>query len=78
MAWLLALVIGVVAAYAILAFRYLILGIQYPWLNTFHESDVATLASQQDWWLLLLVPCLGGLLVGWILHKFLPSGRAEA
>ena len=30
MAWLLALVIGVVAAYGILAFRYLILGIQFP------------------------------------------------
>lgn len=77
LAWLLALGIGVVAAYGILGFRYLILGIQYPWLNTFHESDVATLAAQQDWWLILLVPCLGGLLVGWILHKFLPSGRAE-
>ena len=78
LAWLLALIIGVVAAYGILAFRYLILGIQYPWLDTFHEADVATSAAQQDWWLLLLVPCLGGLLVGWILHKFLPSGRAEA
>ncbi len=78
LAWLLALVIGVVAAYAILAFRYLILGIQYPWLNTFRESDVATFAAQQDWWLVLLVPCLGGLLVGWILQKFLRAGRAEA
>ncbi|MEM1200293.1 MAG: chloride channel protein, partial [Pseudomonadota bacterium] len=49
-----------------------------PWLYTFHVAVVATSAAQQDWWLLLLVPCLGGLLVGWILHKFLPSGRAEA
>ncbi len=78
LAWLLALIVGVVAAYGILAFRYLILAIQFPWLNTFHEADVATSAAQQDWWLLLLVPCLGGLVVGWILHRFLPAGRAEA
>ena len=77
MAWLLALVIGVAAAYAILGFRYLILALHYPWLNTFAEHNVATLAAQQDWWLLLLVPAGGGLLVGYILYRFLPSQRAE-
>ncbi len=77
LAWLLALIIGVVAAYAILGFRYLILAVHYRWLNTFAETNVATFAAQQDWWLLLAVPCLGGLLVGFILHRFLPSNRAE-
>ncbi|MEM7428527.1 MAG: chloride channel protein [Pseudomonadota bacterium] len=77
LAWLIALAVGVAAAYAILGFRYLILALHYPWLNTFAEHNVATLAAQQDWWLLLLVPCAGGLVVGYILHRFMPANRAE-
>jgi len=33
-------------------------------------------AAQQPWWIILIAPAVGGLLVGWILQRFHPQQRA--
>ncbi|MGI9371837.1 MAG: chloride channel protein [Hyphomicrobiales bacterium] len=76
--WLLALLSGVLAAYAIIAFRFAIGFIHYPWLGTYLEGNVATAAAQTPWYILVLVPTLGGLFVGFLLHKFVPGRRAQS
>lgn len=73
--WILALVIGVGVGFAALAFRLLIGGIQYLWLGTVAEEQVATSASQIHWSLILLVPTVGGLIVGQVLERFMPGRR---
>jgi CIC family chloride channel protein len=76
--WLLALVSGIVAAYAIIAFRFAIGFLHYPWLGTILESNVATAAAATPWYVLIVVPTLGGLLVGFLLYRFVPGRRPQA
>ncbi len=75
--WFLALLIGIAAGFAALFFRK---GID--WLQiALYGADERTLASQAallPWWWVMVLPVLGGLLVGVILHKFTPDGRVRA
>lgn len=75
--WLLAAVIGAVVGYAVLIFRYTIGNIQSLWLGHAGHDVVATLAADKPWWLILIVPALGGLLVGLLLQFALPKRRPE-
>ena len=75
--WALALAIGVVSAFAILAFREAIGYTQWLWLGNRHENVVATLASFKAPLLVVAAPTIGGLLVGLILWKFLRERRAH-
>ncbi len=75
--WLLALVVGVIVAYAAIAFRWLIGVIQYPWLGTTSEN-VATAAANVPWWIILIIPAVGGLIVGWMQEKFVAGGRPHS
>lgn len=75
--WLLALVIGAASAYAAIAFRMAIGIFQLPWLGTMSESVVEAAANTQ-WWIILLAPASGGLLVGLLLHFLQPSRRVQA
>jgi len=75
--WLLALAIGIGVAYAAIVFRALIGIFQLPWLMSTSER-VASLAAEADWWQILLGPTLGGLLVGFILERYMPGRRAHA
>jgi CIC family chloride channel protein len=72
----LALVIGLVAGLAAVAFRYAIDGFQRLSLG-FGGENVASLAAGLAWWHLLLVPTAGGLAIGLFVHFFMPERRPE-
>ena len=75
--WFLGLIIGIAVGYAALAFRYLISIFQLPWLMTTSER-VASAAAAVPWWTVLLAPAVGGLIVGYILQRYMPGQRAHA
>lgn len=75
--WTLALVSGLVVAYAAIGFRLLIGAIQLPWLYTTSER-VAQAASLLPWWQIMLAPAIGGLIVGLCLHHLLPGRRGHS
>ena len=73
--WLLALLIGVGAGLAALFFRFGITAL----MRTFYGIDDQALtneAARMPWWWLILVPTVGGLIVGLILDRFTAAGRA--
>ena len=71
---ILALVIGLTAGGAVIVFREGIVWIQWLYFGTlsprlfFHVAD-------HPWWLLLLIPTAGGLVVGLFIHWTLPDKR---
>ncbi len=73
--WLLAVGIGAGVAIAAILFRLGIGLFQYPWLQTLSEN-VVTAATAQPWWVILLAPTIGGLLVGIYLERVQPGHRA--
>lgn len=72
--WLLSLVIGTAAAVAAVLFRIGIGLVQIPWLGNTSES-VATTATGIPWYVILLAPAAGGLIVGLIIQFLLPGNR---
>ncbi len=74
--WLIALGVGVVVAYLAVLFRLSIGFWQYLWLGTTSEK-VASTATYAPWWIILLAPAVGGLIVGYILHHHMPGRRAQ-
>lgn len=73
--WVLAVLIGFgVSVFAIL-FRVAIGATQWVWLGQMSER-VATTAAGLPWWVVLLAPATGGLVVGIILQFFHPGRRA--
>ena len=75
--WVLALVIGVVAGGVALGFRK---GITWLQTHAYTTTDVHlhSVASELPWYWLLILPILGGLAVGQILHRFTPDGRVRS
>ncbi|GAB4391175.1 MAG: chloride channel protein [Kiloniellaceae bacterium] len=72
----LAVVVGAAAGGAAIAFRDAIAAVQ--WLTFgFAGEKVATLAAALPWWHLLLVPIVGGLVIGLFIHYFMPNGRPQ-
>ncbi|MDX2109643.1 MAG: ClcB-like voltage-gated chloride channel protein [Verrucomicrobiota bacterium] len=63
---LMALAVGVLGALAALTFKYATLGIQL--LLTGHGEGYVETFQQLAWWQRLLVPAVGGLLAGAVLH----------
>lgn len=74
--WVLAVLIGLLVSYAVLAFRILIGTIQYLWSGA-HTKEMIEMAGQLPWYLILLMPAFGGLIVGCLLHFVLPHKRPE-
>lgn len=75
--WLLALLIGISAGFAALGFRLGIGALQ----RLVYGADDLTLASTAGnlpWYLVLIIPVIGGLIVGLILDRFTPDGRVRA
>ena len=72
--WLISILIGLCVSIAAIMFRELILLVQYTWLGVATET-VATAARQVHWLVILLVPAVGGLFVGWLLNTFIPARR---
>ncbi len=71
---LLAVIIGVVAAWAAIGFRYLISGIQWLWFQEDLEQLFST-ALSLPWWQVLLVPAAGGLVIGLFIRFVMPERR---
>ncbi len=74
--WALALVIGLTVGLATLGFRTLIGLVQYPWLFDTSEN-LSSAAQKVPFWHVLLAPALGGILVGYLLDRFVPGRRAH-
>ncbi|WP_213685910.1 chloride channel protein [Roseicyclus sp.] len=76
--WLIALLIGIAAGFAALLFRK---GISWLQETLYGVDDVRLMhsfAESLPWYMILLIPVAGGLVVGVILHIFTPDGRARS
>ncbi len=72
-----AVVIGIVVAYAALGFRIWIDAVE--WIGFGTAGDALYLAvAELPWWQVVLVPTLGGLGVGLMLEYLMPGKRAQA
>ena len=76
--WLIALAIGIAAGFAALLFRKGIMGLQRLAYGTDDPGRVHSLAEMLPWYWLLIVPILGGLVVGLILHHFTDDARVRS
>ena len=74
--WLMAIAVGIAAAIGGILFRLGIAVVQLPWLGTMSEH-VATAAREAPWYLVLLAPAAGGLIVGLMLEFVIPGKRVE-
>lgn len=75
--WILAGIIGLLVSVAAITFRELIGLVQMLWLGD-RSENVASAARQIHWLWVLLTPFFGGLFVGWLLQRFLPSRRTSS
>lgn len=75
--WVIALIIGCAAGWATLGFRVAISALQE---RIYGESDaqLASAAVHLPWYWVLIVPVVGGLIVGVILQRFTPDGRVRS
>lgn len=76
--WVIALLIGIGAGFAALFFRK---GISLLQETLYGVEDVRLMhsfAESLPWYLILLIPVFGGLVVGLILHWFTPDGRVRS
>ncbi|NKX73763.1 chloride channel protein [Rhodobacteraceae bacterium R_SAG3] len=76
--WLIAMIIGILAGFAALFFRKGITALQGAVYGAEDVDYLHSFAATLPWYVLLLVPVLGGLIVGIILHRFTPDGRVRS
>lgn len=74
--WLLSLLIGLSVACAAIAFRQLIGIVQLYWLGDTTEQ-VLTVARRTPWYMIVAGPTLGGVAVGILVTRFIPSRRTS-
>lgn len=76
--WFIALVIGIAAGFMALGFRKAISGLQAYLYDT---QDILLLHSHAEmlpWFMVLIIPIIGGLVVGLILNRFTNDGRVRS
>ncbi|WP_294230297.1 chloride channel protein [uncultured Shimia sp.] len=76
--WIIALCIGIAAGFAALLFRKGILWLQSTIYGAEDLSRLHTFANTLPWYWLVIIPTIGGLIVGIILNKFTPDGRVRS
>lgn len=76
--WLIALLVGIAAGGAALVFRKGINALQRLLYGTEDMVRLHSLAETLPWWWILILPVVGGLVVGLILHRFTPDGRVRS
>lgn len=76
--WFIALVIGVAAGFAALSFRKGIEWLQATLYGTDDVQYIHSFAQSLPWYLILILPAVGGLVVGVILHHFTDDGRVRS
>ncbi|MEP2532767.1 chloride channel protein [Shimia sp.] len=76
--WIIALLIGIAAGFGALGFRKAINWLQATLYGAEDLTQLHSFAGTLPWYLLLIIPTIGGLLVGLILHHFTPDGRVRS
>lgn len=76
--WLIALVIGILAGFAALLFRAGIDLLQKTFYGVENTRLLHSFAESLPWYWVLVLPVIGGLIVGLILHHFTPDARARS
>ena len=76
--WFIALAIGIVAGFAALGFRKAIEALEGAIYGVSDPRLLHSFAETLPWYLILLIPVIGGLLVGLILHRFTPDARVRS
>ncbi|WP_170784140.1 chloride channel protein [Ruegeria lacuscaerulensis] len=76
--WLIALVIGIAAGFMALGFRKAIRALQAWVYDTENILLLHSHAEMLPWFMILITPIVGGLIVGIILHRFTDDGRVRS
>lgn len=76
--WFIALLIGIAAGLAALLFRKGIAAIQGVLYDAKDVRALQEFATDLEWYWIVLIPIVGGLLTGWILHRFTDDGRVRS
>jgi CIC family chloride channel protein len=76
--WFVALVIGLCSGFASIVFRKGIETLQNFLYGDGGKGSFLEVVSSLDWYWLVLIPMVGGLIVGLILDKFTPDARARS
>ncbi|MDJ0826910.1 MAG: chloride channel protein [Rhodobacter sp.] len=76
--WFIALLIGIAAGFAALLFRKGIEELQAALYGTEDVLHLHSFAETLPWYWILLIPVIGGLAVGLILHRFTDDGKVHA
>uniref|UniRef100_A0A1S7LLT8 Putative Cl-channel, voltage-gated family protein [clcB] n=1 Tax=Magnetococcus massalia (strain MO-1) TaxID=451514 RepID=A0A1S7LLT8_MAGMO len=71
-----AILIGVMVGYGAILFRTLIEGFQYLFMGSGSEN-VGQIVSSLEWWHVLIVPIIGGAIVGPLVHFIFPGSRGH-
>lgn len=75
--WFIALLLGIVSGLGAIAFRAAAEGLQSLLYRTDEVNLLHSHAQSLPWYWVLLIPALGGILVGVILHRFTDDGRVR-
>ncbi len=76
--WFIALLVGIAAGYAALFFRKGIIWLQSTLYGADDIRAIHSLAETLPWYVVLIIPIIGGLVVGCIFHWFTPDGRVRS
>ncbi|WP_095590726.1 chloride channel protein [Actibacterium ureilyticum] len=76
--WFIALLIGVVAGFVALGFRKAIEALESTIYGVADPRLLHSFAETLPWYLVLITPVIGGLVVGQILHRFTPDARVRS
>ena len=76
--WFIALGVGTAAGFAAIGFRAGVEALQSLLYGTDDPAYLRTFASGMPWWWIVVLPALGGLVVGLVLHRFTPDGRVRS
>ncbi len=76
--WFIALLIGITAGFAALLFRLAIMWLQATLYGADDIRSIHSFAETLPWYVLLIIPIAGGLVVGLILHRFTPDARVRS
>ena len=76
--WFIALVIGIAAGYAAVLFRLGINFIQESLYGTDNVRLLHSFAETLPWYLILMIPICGGIIVGFILDRYTDDGRVKS
>ncbi|SDX38004.1 chloride channel protein [Litoreibacter albidus] len=76
--WFIALLVGIAAGLAALVFRKGIAAIQGVLYDAKDVRALQEFVTDLEWYWIVLIPIAGGLLTGWILHRFTDDGRVRS